>query len=294
MKHLFKRLIVAMVTLLIATFSVMADTTHIVDRGETLQSIAQKYGVTPEQIIAKNPQAAQFVYVGMELTIPSSGVVVSPSAQPSAQPVGSYAQNSNVFTAHNPNTDSQSEQDNLLLGQWGVAYYTMFDAFDKGFYNFYSEYINRSGWGGYVSFGANYGLVKSGTILIRFGPDYGTRLSDNIIFSVPAALNMWTISYDAEETYDYKQMNRNPEYKPVVSSKTKACWGLSLSPKIAFELGGVNLNVGLDINFSFGYTQKHTTINKNVPDYMDVPDKVEEEFKIKSDTNVGAFIAIGF
>lgn len=60
---------------MIASIWAMADVVHIVDRGETLKSIAQKYGVTEAQIIELNPDAAQFVYVGMELTIPSSGMV---------------------------------------------------------------------------------------------------------------------------------------------------------------------------------------------------------------------------
>lgn len=43
---------------------------HTVDRGETLQSIAKRYATTEAKIIEFNPDAAQFVYVGMELTIP--------------------------------------------------------------------------------------------------------------------------------------------------------------------------------------------------------------------------------
>lgn len=44
--------------------------THTVERGETLSSIATKYGVSQEEIIKLNPDAKQFIYVGMELVIP--------------------------------------------------------------------------------------------------------------------------------------------------------------------------------------------------------------------------------
>lgn len=44
---------------------------HTVDRGETLQSIAKCYATTEAKIIELNPDAAQFVYVGMELVIPA-------------------------------------------------------------------------------------------------------------------------------------------------------------------------------------------------------------------------------
>jgi len=47
-------------------------TTHIVDKGETLASIAKKYGVPEAEIIRLNPEAAQFIYVGQELAIPAS------------------------------------------------------------------------------------------------------------------------------------------------------------------------------------------------------------------------------
>lgn len=43
---------------------------HTVDVGETLNSIAQRYGTTEARIIELNPDAADFIYVGMELVIP--------------------------------------------------------------------------------------------------------------------------------------------------------------------------------------------------------------------------------
>lgn len=51
-------------------FAQTATTKHIVERGETVESIAQKYGVTKDEIVKLNPDAAQFVYVGMELVVP--------------------------------------------------------------------------------------------------------------------------------------------------------------------------------------------------------------------------------
>lgn len=44
---------------------------HTVDRGETLQSSAKRYATTEAKIIELNPDATQFVYVGMELTVPT-------------------------------------------------------------------------------------------------------------------------------------------------------------------------------------------------------------------------------
>lgn len=66
-----KRLM-AIVAIVLVGISAMAQNVrkHIVDRGETLASIAEKYAVSKEDIVKLNPDADQFVYVGMELTIP--------------------------------------------------------------------------------------------------------------------------------------------------------------------------------------------------------------------------------
>lgn len=57
--------------------------THLVKRGETLESIAERYGTTSDSILALNPDASDFVYVGMALKIPvvkSEQTVEAPSA----------------------------------------------------------------------------------------------------------------------------------------------------------------------------------------------------------------------
>lgn len=81
MKQIY-RLLVAVAFVLLGTVSAAAQTNdtvkHVVDRGETLASIAKRYSVTEAKIIELNPDAAQFVYVGMELVIPVSKTVGSP------------------------------------------------------------------------------------------------------------------------------------------------------------------------------------------------------------------------
>ncbi len=52
------------------SFAQTVTVNHIVTKGETLESIAQRYSTTTEAIIELNPEAAQVVYVGMELKIP--------------------------------------------------------------------------------------------------------------------------------------------------------------------------------------------------------------------------------
>ena len=67
-----KKLFITICMMVFGVMFTMAQTQttkHIVERGETIASIAQKYSVSKEDIVRLNPDAAQFVYVGMELNI---------------------------------------------------------------------------------------------------------------------------------------------------------------------------------------------------------------------------------
>ncbi len=55
--------------------------THTVTRGETIYGIAHKYGVSPEAIIALNPQAENGVRTHMVLTLPAPGVTPARSEE---------------------------------------------------------------------------------------------------------------------------------------------------------------------------------------------------------------------
>lgn len=72
-KNFKLRLMGCLAVVFMSAISTVAQDTmikHVVVRGETLEDIAKSYNVTKEEIISLNPSAAQFVYVGMELTIP--------------------------------------------------------------------------------------------------------------------------------------------------------------------------------------------------------------------------------
>lgn len=75
MNMFLKRLLSTLCMVTIGVCLAIAQTNtvkHTVDRGETLASIAKRYATTEKKIIELNPEAAQFVYVGMVLTIPAA------------------------------------------------------------------------------------------------------------------------------------------------------------------------------------------------------------------------------
>ncbi|MCC8036845.1 MAG: LysM peptidoglycan-binding domain-containing protein [Bacteroidales bacterium] len=95
----------------IAMALAQTTTTHIVDRGETLASIAQKYGTTETRIIELNPDAAQYVYVGMELQIPASTAATPAPATTTVQsstPRQTYTQPTEVDETTTAQSSTQS------------------------------------------------------------------------------------------------------------------------------------------------------------------------------------------
>lgn len=72
--------IIAAILLCIAPVTAQSVKKHIVERGETLASIAEKYGISQDELARLNPDAAQFVYVGMELMLPESTQQATPNA----------------------------------------------------------------------------------------------------------------------------------------------------------------------------------------------------------------------
>lgn len=63
-----------------------AETTHKIQAGETLESIATKYGVTVEAIKKANPRTVRYVYAGMVLTIPDLAPAAAPVVEPEPTP----------------------------------------------------------------------------------------------------------------------------------------------------------------------------------------------------------------
>ena len=58
--------------------------THIVQPGETLYSISRTYGISVEQLLALNPQAAEVLYAGATLIVPGTAVAAEVSPAPVA------------------------------------------------------------------------------------------------------------------------------------------------------------------------------------------------------------------
>ena len=107
MNTLAKRLLSAICMMAFCICLAVAQTNtikHTVDRGETLASIAKRYAITEAKLIELNPDAAQFVYVGMELIIP----VVSTETATEQKQVYNNTDNLSNIVAYSPISNSDT------------------------------------------------------------------------------------------------------------------------------------------------------------------------------------------
>lgn len=277
LENLVRRMAVCMLFVVLGMTTAMAGVTHVVNRGETLQSIAQKYGVTTERIIQANPQAAQFIYVGMELNIPEGNAPQQAPMQvtPQTRIVGS---DNTIGSVQNTQASSNyANGDNLI--QYGVGYVANFSDDGKGFYGLFFEGLSESGWGAFFSAGASYGITKPGQLQFRLGPAYGSQISNSIWWSVPLTFNVSTTENIDKMRY-YKGKDQ-----PTKSMKT--VFGFALTPKIVLKVDRAHLNLGLDVNYNF--EKKFKT------EYVDYPEigNYTRESKAFGKVYVGFFVGIG-
>lgn len=117
---------------------------HVVQRGETLESIAEAYSTTTQAIVKANPDAEQFIYVGMELVIPVSAAPLKPvvAAQESATPAAQGNHN-NATTE----TNTTSEKPEKVSISMDISY---------GFLKNPAEGMHSSSFAYQFTVGANY------------------------------------------------------------------------------------------------------------------------------------------
>lgn len=216
------------------------NVTHIVDRGETLATIAAKYGTTEARLIELNPDAAQFIYVGMELVVP--GAVQPSSALSTPVPAAPVSSGSGVASLTPPAEPVVADD----FESRRKAY-----TFEVGYSAGNFEYVKESGSYGFgftalpwkignrfygglhcspVNF--NFGLVPSDytSSLIMLGPALGYYFSPTTFVMLP--IDVLCNVYSDEDDH------------------TKCSWGMSFSPSL-YVGEKVGLYVGPMINFSF-------------------------------------------
>lgn len=231
---------------------------HTVKRGETLESIAQKYSTTPQAIINLNPDAAQFIYVGMELEIPQSTVTVADS---------NSSKKKNVFmTKADSETETTIEEKShwspLLIMEYGLL------PKEKG--------VKNSNLGYAVSFGANYYFMESNRDEFGKGAFVGARIGYN------------NASFDKSQS---KRVNGSYYYVNSESDSHFISVPVNLGYAITRTDGkfGVIPYVGMDFNFCVAGKAKY----KEIIGGSTIENKSKLKKELAIDARVGLQVRIG-
>lgn len=239
----------------------MAQTTvtHTVERGETIESIAKKYGVTGQEIIKANPDAKEIMFAGMKLEIPKKSNIQNNADLPKASSSNTilnnnkneitYTQKANK-TEECPNTketNNYSGTNSITpenFNNYSIGYVAAFDDFGHGCYSLGFDIFSDKGFGMSFQGNANYGIVKSKLATLNFflGPAYGYVVHPNIMLFT----SLGAIMTASEKEKMKRSHDGSHEYKTTEQQMT---WGVALRPQIVFRAGKIFPRVGIDIGW---------------------------------------------
>ncbi len=234
-------LTVVFCTVSVFTMAQSQTVTHVVQRGETIESIAEIYKVSVRDINKANPNADGIVYVGMKLNVPiekmdtytDEAPLQDDAEQRNTQTVSYYS----TPTKRKGNVSTNTWVRNQTRSMWGLTYFAcdFEDVKASGHYGLTLDMLNicESLFGFNTTLGSfNYGLVdkEHTTDLILFGPNVSYEIVQNVILSLPVQA-MCNVSFEG--------------------SDTKTTWGWAISPRLYYSFGKVNVNAGILVNGGF-------------------------------------------
>lgn len=221
--------------------------THTVARGETLASIASRYAVTEAKIIELNPEASQFVYVGMDLKIPetnSGAAIVSTDDVNRSVGVNSDKKDNNVLSALVAPGEEHDDDNEGLRGTFifGLTYTaaSFDDMKHSGMYGlliegYFANITPQLGVGLHYEMNANYGLFKGAENLVyQLGPALAYRFTPSVLLSMPVCVvaSTGTVIDDKGD------------------EKSKIFWGMSFSPSLFIGHAGINFGPYFNLSLS--------------------------------------------
>lgn len=235
---------------------------HTVDVGETLNSIAQRYGTTEARIIELNPDAADFIYVGMELVIPiASPANSAENMENSADKKDSVSFATEIASSMSLGQTNRFSQENPgNAGEVGSKNDDRkWDFYEVQFMATSFKSVKASGmyglgvialplevapdWviGGHFSLLVNFGLASKGweSFVAMFGPALGYCFTPSVFISAPLDVVCNSI------------VGSNAKLLEQIGAEDTS-WGLALSPSVYI---GRKFGVFLDPVFSISFVK---------------------------------------
>lgn len=212
-------------------------TIHIIKRGETIESVANKYGISIEDLIKANPSANDYFYIGMKLTIPDS--------------VDKKDEKTVPLKVENPiATDTSYEyykkdiekKDMNRYSNYGVRYNAPFESAGSGYYALESQIYYYSGLGLVMGIGSNMGIVDINYASVSFilGPAYAYKYNNILLSSAIELVGNYIPLSNEEKDLGLKSFTM----------------GFGLCPKVGFIINRVIPSLGVDFMIYPGNSSK--------------------------------------
>lgn len=231
--------------LMLASLSMSAQTSqsHIVQRGETIESVAKKYGISVSDLQQANPSTKDYFYAGMKLIIPHktnmqnattqtqssnssnrTAIITPSSAKTKNNQIKTIKQKVQMPTFH-------SELDGSDFTSVALTFGSDFTDLVGMTYGIQGQYFLDNGLGATLTVGANYGLEDDTDIMFRLGPSY-----------VYPVTNMFYIMGTACYTLTMGDYNGN----------TGTVSGVSVIPTIGLSFNRIKVGINGDLHWRNG------------------------------------------
>lgn len=171
--------------LMLASLSMSAQMSqsHTVQRGETIESVAKKYGISVNDLQQAKSSAKDYFYAGMKLVIPSKTSTQTTTQTPTPNSPNSVAATtpSTTKAKNNPfkTIKQKVKMPTLHSDLNGSDFTSVAVTFGHDFtdlvgmtYGIQGQYFLDNGFGATLTVGANYGLEDDADIMFRVGPSY--------------------------------------------------------------------------------------------------------------------------
>ncbi len=238
MKHLYRGLLSSLLSVIVSTAMLAAEkVTHTVKRGETLESIASLYHISPEQLAETNTLAKKKLFVGMTLVIPAPETSTTPSkTQGESQSAGKPTPNESSSRPDSSQSPVRTITETPECNYYFITAGFPFNDFMKCGTVEMESNISGPTWnnlGVYMSLGLNVRWdpkfdVTASTISL--GPSYMIHFDNETHLLIPVAA-MAAITFQTKEDEDTGKKKE----------KTKVAWACKVAPKFIYKRFGLSI-----------------------------------------------------
>ena len=230
--------------LMLASLSMSAQTSlfHTIQRGETIESVAKKYGISVSDLQQANPSTKDYFYVGMKLVIPHKSRTQNATQTPSSNNPNrvAVATPSTTKTKNNPFKTIKekvklptlhSDLDGSDFTSVALTFGSDFTDLVGMIYGIQGQYFFDNGFGATLTAGVNYGLEDDADMVFRVGPSYVYPLT-NMFYVMGTACYTLTFA-------DYK-------------GNTGTVSGISVIPTIGASFNHIKVGINGDLHWRNG------------------------------------------